>query len=103
MFFDNANVFIHYIHPLEPDESKQLDDDIRANARGVESIVNTQNSSKLLYIFQLFYYFNGHLSLTNGILDSDTKRYNDSVKEKYDFDEKPSVGNKFEEQIIRTY
>ena len=100
MFFHNANVFIHYIHPLEPDESKQLDDDIRANAQGVESIVNIQNSSELLCIFQLFYYFNGHLSLTNGLLDSDTKRYNDLVNEKYDFDEKPSVGNKFEEQIV---
>ena len=40
------------------------------------------------------------MPLTNGLLDSDTKRYNDLVNEKYDFDEKPSVGNKFEEQIV---
>ena len=32
--------------------------------------------------------------------DPDTKKYNESVKEKYDFDEKPSVDNKFEEQIV---
>ena len=40
------------------------------------------------------------MPLTNGLLDSDTKRYNDLVNEKYDFDEKPSVGNNFEEQIV---
>ena len=32
--------------------------------------------------------------------ESGTKKYNDSIKEKYDFDEKPSVHNKFEEQIV---
>ena len=32
--------------------------------------------------------------------DPDTKKYNESVKEKYDFDEKPSVDDKFEEQIV---
>ena len=32
--------------------------------------------------------------------DSDTKKYNDLVIEKYDFDEKPSVDDKFEEQIV---
>ena len=32
--------------------------------------------------------------------DSDTKKYNDLVKEIYDFDEKPSVDDKFQEQIV---
>ena len=32
--------------------------------------------------------------------DSDTKKYNDSVKEKYNFDEKASVDDKFERQIV---
>ena len=32
--------------------------------------------------------------------DSDTKKYNDSVKEKYNFDEKASVDDKFEHQIV---
>ena len=31
---------------------------------------------------------------------SDTKNYNELVKEKYDFDEKPSVDDKYEEQIV---
>ena len=32
--------------------------------------------------------------------DSDTKKCNNLVKEKYDFDEKPSADDKFEEQIV---
>ena len=32
--------------------------------------------------------------------DSDTKKCNNLVKEKYEFDEKPSADNKFEEQIV---
>ena len=32
--------------------------------------------------------------------ESDTKNYNELVKEKYDFDEKPSVDDKYEEQIV---
>ena len=35
--------------------------------------------------------------------DLDTKRWNDSVKEKYDFDKKPSADNKFEEQLSWAY
>ena len=32
--------------------------------------------------------------------DSDTKKYNESIKEKYNFYEKPSVDDKLEEQIV---
>ena len=32
--------------------------------------------------------------------DSDTKKYNELVKENYDFDEKPGAEDKFEEQIV---
>ena len=32
--------------------------------------------------------------------DSDTKKCNNLVKEKYDFDEKPSADDKFEEQVV---
>ena len=32
--------------------------------------------------------------------DSDTTKYNESVKEKSDFDEKPSVDGRFEEKIV---
>ena len=32
--------------------------------------------------------------------ESGTKKYNYSIKEKYDFDEKPSAHNKFEDQIV---
>ena len=48
-------LFIQYIHSLEPDEIKQLDDNIKTNGWGIESIVDIQNSFELLHIFQLFY------------------------------------------------
>ena len=68
LFVDIADIFIQYIHSLEHDEIKQLDDDIKANRWGVESIVDIQNSFEFLRIFQLFYYRNGRLPLTNGLL-----------------------------------
>ena len=64
-FVDIADVFIQYIRLLELDEIKQLEDNIRANGWGVESIVDIQNYFEFLQIFILFYYF---LLLTNGLL-----------------------------------
>ena len=57
------DIFIQYIYSLEPDEIKQLDEDIKANRWEVESIVDIKTSFELLHIFQLFYYCNGRLSL----------------------------------------
>ena len=34
LFVDIADIFINYMHSLEPDEIKQLDDDIKANRWG---------------------------------------------------------------------
>ena len=51
LFVDITNVFIQYIHSLEPDEIIQLDDDIKVNGWRVESIVDIQNSFELLRIF----------------------------------------------------
>ena len=68
LFVDTADIFIQYIYSLEPEEIKQLDDDIKTNRWGIESIVDIQNSFELLCIFQLVYYVNGRLPLTNGLL-----------------------------------
>ena len=68
LFVDTADIFIQYIYSLEPEEIKQLDDDIKTNRWGIESIVDIQNSFELLRIFQLVYYLNGRLPLTNGLL-----------------------------------
>ena len=68
LFVDIADVFIQYIYSLELDKIKELDDDIKANGWGIESIVDMQNSFELLQIFQLFDYLNGRLLLTNGLL-----------------------------------
>ena len=49
---DIADVFIQYVHSLEPDEIKQLDDDGGGGGRwGVESIVDIQTSFEILRIF----------------------------------------------------
>ena len=68
LFVDTADIFIQYIYSLEPEEIKQLDDNIKTNWWGIESIVDIQNSFELLRIFQLVYYLNGRLPLTNGLL-----------------------------------
>ena len=68
LYADIADYFIQYINSLEPDKIKQLDDDIRANGRGVISIFEIQNAVELLQFFNIFYYFNGHLPLTNSLL-----------------------------------
>ena len=68
LFVYIADVFIQYIHPLEPDEIKQLDDDMKASKWRVKSIIDMQNSFERLHIFQFFYYLNGRLPLTNGLL-----------------------------------
>ena len=41
---------------------------LKANGWGVKSIVKIEDRIDLLELFQLFYYFNGRLSLTNGLL-----------------------------------
>ena len=68
LFLDIADVFIQCINSSEPNEIKQLGDDIKANGWAVEPIVDIRNSLKLLCIFQLFYYLNGCLPLTSGLL-----------------------------------
>ena len=62
------DTFTQYIHSLEPDKIEQLDDNIKANWWGITSIVNIQNYVELLQCFEIFYYFDGCLLLTNGLL-----------------------------------
>ena len=50
------------------DEIEQLDNDLKANRWGVRSIVEIENSIERFCIFQIFYYYNGKLHLTNGLL-----------------------------------
>ena len=47
---------------------QELDDDIKANGLGVILLLDIENAYELLTIFQMFYYLNGRLSLTNGLL-----------------------------------
>ena len=47
---------------------QELDDDIKANGWGVIPLLDIENAYELLTIFQMFYYLNGRLSLTNGLL-----------------------------------
>ena len=85
LFVGIEDVFKQYIHSLEPDKIKQLDEynskrmgkEGRAGREDRESIGNIQNPFDFLRIFQLFVYLNGCLSLANGILpvlDRETPR-----------------------------
>ena len=68
LFVDVADIFIEYIHSLDADEIQQLDDDLKANEYGAKSLLEIENAYEMLTTFQMFYYFNGRLPLTNGLL-----------------------------------
>ena len=68
LFVDVADSFIEYIHLLDVDEIQQLDNDLEVNGWGTKSLLEIENAHELLTIFQMFYYFNGRLPLTNGLL-----------------------------------
>ena len=68
LFVDIADSFIEYILSLNVDEIQQLDDDLKANGWGTKSLLEIENAYEPLTIFQMFYYFNGRLCLTNGLL-----------------------------------
>ena len=65
LFVEIAETFIQYINTLTPDKIEQLDDDLKSNGWGVQSIVEIEDYIQLLRAFQMFYYFNGRLPLTN--------------------------------------
>ena len=68
LFPDIAESFFEYIHSLDPEEIQELDSDLKANAWGVQSITEIQDVHHLLTIFQMFYYLNGRLPITNGLI-----------------------------------
>ena len=68
LFMDIAENFFEHIHLLDPDEIQKLNSDIKANGWGVKSITEIQDAQHLLTIFQMFYYHNGSLPFTNGLI-----------------------------------
>lgn len=53
---------------LDIDEIQELDNDRRTNDWGAKSLYETENSTKMFSNFQLLYYLNGRLTLTNSLL-----------------------------------
>ena len=75
LYADIADIFIEYIHSLDADEIQELDEDLKTNGWGAKTLLEIENSFELSSIFQLIYYLNGRLPLTNGLLvvpDSET-------------------------------
>ena len=56
---------------------------LKANGWGVKSIVKIEDHIELLKLLQLFYYFNGRLSLTNGLLPISDGETPDGSKKLY--------------------
>ena len=46
-----------------------MDDDIRANGKGIKKISEVSYAQELMKIFQNFYTLTGRLPLSNGLLD----------------------------------
>ena len=72
-FYKIAETFIQYVNTLAPNEIEQLDVDLKANGWRVKPIVEIEDCIELLKLFKLFYYFNGRLPLTNGLLSTDPR------------------------------
>ena len=53
---------------LDIDEIQELYNDRRTNDWGAKSLYETENATKMFSNFQLFYYLNGRLPLTNSLL-----------------------------------
>ena len=56
------------MNTISLNETKQLDNNLKANDWGVKSTLEIEDPNELLKLFQLFYYFNGRLPLTNDLL-----------------------------------
>lgn len=63
-----ADLFIQYIHKLDPDEIEQMNNDLKANGWGVKSVVEIQYAFEFLWTFQMFYYYNRWVLSTNAFL-----------------------------------
>ena len=59
---------MQYVNTLTADEIEQLDADLKSNGWGIKSIIEVKDCIELLKLFQLFYYLNGRLPLTNDLL-----------------------------------
>ena len=59
-----ADIFLEYIHSLDPNEIQQLDDEIKSKGWVFINLLEIDNSLELLSTFQLFYHSNGRLPLT---------------------------------------
>ena len=68
LYANIADIFIEYINSLDADEIQELDEDLKTNEWSAKTLLKIENSFEPLSIFQLFYYFNGSLPLTNGLL-----------------------------------
>ena len=53
---------------LDIDKIQEVDEDCRNNDWGAKSYYEIENATKMLSNFQLFYYLNGRLPLTNSLL-----------------------------------
>ena len=80
------DIFSDYVHSLDLDEIQEMDEDIRSKGWGVKILLKNENSYELLSIFQMFYYQNGRLPLTNGLLfvpDGDVPEGRDKINLKH--------------------
>ena len=42
LFADIADIFTEFIHSLDPDEIRELDDDIKINRWGIKSLIEVE-------------------------------------------------------------
>ena len=68
LYYDIAKKFKSYLESLDFEEIQALNLDIKANGGGLLPIEQYSDSVELLKAFNLFYYINGRLPFTTGLL-----------------------------------
>ena len=63
-----AKQFKIYLNSLPPNETDEIENDFRANGKGLVSVRDAQSTMELFHSFAMFYYINGRLPYTDGHL-----------------------------------
>ena len=68
LWLDISELFAEFIRSTDPLNLQDMDEDIKANGRGIKKITDVNNVEDFITIFQTFYQLTGRLPLSNGLL-----------------------------------
>ena len=63
LYLDVSELFANFIRSIDPLNSQDMDNNIKANGWGIKEITDVNNAEGFMTIFQTFYQLTGRLSL----------------------------------------